>query len=762
MKGKRKYCLACATILLAFNINVSATTNEFIPQDTGIEEIIDTSSSPPIEETTESTDAFVEEDESHPEEEEVSTDETHDTSPPELDESENQREETVEEETEEIEEILPAEPIEENPDCTSKVIVYDLQELKAALTNPEVQEITLGADIDTSYDSLPVNHSVVIDGAGYKLIYHADLGAKGIYFGSDDLTIHYRNIFVDSRGLSQGMDGQSGIFSGDSHIGLSLILENVSYSGSQIFYLPGFNNQMIFRGKNRFNLLDNSSTTGFAEVPNLIFEEGSSTMIVDEHCSADGLIATYQAPLNFTVGASATVDIQTKNDFLASESMSHSITVNQDGLLRINQRDELGSQANGRLIHQSNQEMQVNVFERGTLELRLKNASTFSAFNAYFGPDSISELITGGSSFFGGSWATLTIDNAERLRFQSESGTSGMTGPIGMVGRIHFSDFYTSVTGYQTLLDGTEISQVNQMTTDEWYLGTDGFYRPGIDFDGNQQVALKNATQIEWQKGLPQPPVLSWEEMGIQKTNRLTIDKYDLLKMGEYRISFYWQGVSTNQSFRFKLYDEAYNELALAFEGVTETSEDFQKIEIGLSEEHLPYGKHRYFIEMYSQYPDGSQSSQAVETLTLELEVVGSLRFERIPSQLKWTSHSSSEAIGLLSRDDENQMGIGVIDSRENPGDWQVRAVVQQKSIESSVPFTLAWKSDVMTQAIDLDGAVVLSKEESQRSECYFSNTWDSETGVLLESQEQLVAGDYSNQLMITWILESNTNPSIE
>ncbi|OQO64482.1 hypothetical protein BH743_12065 [Enterococcus faecium] len=638
--------------------------------------------------------------------------------------------------------------------------VFNVAELRQALTEASVDTIILGQDIDIKDASLSVTRNITIDGDGHTITYGNDSGAtmlatNGIHFTNSHITIHYKNVnfgFKDKLGTQSTRNannyyGIAPATHGQSD--LTLIVENVNYYsdyGAQPFHINHQGNQIIFKGTNEFIMQGKANTNSqeFAEATNIIFDEGSSTTIRDENMVNTGFIWAHYEPLTFSVRKNANVNITTAHDFLYQDSTGASINVEEGGMLKINQLDTLAPSATGKFIHQSSKPITINTGINSVLDIRTKNTSSYSNFTTNLGVDTITQFASGnGPVISSNSLTSFNLDNIERLTFKSENSTVGKTGSVGSTnGSIAFKNFLNSTSGYDVFINNEVTALTTQLNTSTWRLSSAGFTRETPDFTSETKTALNAAGTIviTKHKEIDNPTKLSWDSSTEVKQ---LVD--EIIEGQGWSGSFYWKDIDNGDNIVFQLWNE--NEKISDMGEVTSTGANtFSNINCNIDKDKLLIGENKFFIKAFKKLKDGTLSFS--DQLTLDLKVTaGSLSFISIPESLNWTDRLISESKGTLIRDSGNTMEIKVSDTRVGNHSWEVTAAVEGNS-----SFSLVWKDDT-NYVDDLDGKVVLTKDQATKDDYTYSKSWNETQGVLLESNNYMAIGDYSNQLAVTWTL---------
>lgn len=398
------------------------------------------------------------------------------------------------------------------------VSVSTFDELKAAVLQDDTETINLENDIVLGTKSIKIQKNITIDGQGHTITYGksgvGSLGlTNGIFFGTSNITIHYKNInfgYKELLGQSSTSNANNwyGIAPAEyAKSGLTLIVEDVGYYsdyGAQPFHMDHEGNKVIFRGNNEFIMQGKFGTYSeeFAQVTNLTFDVGSHTVIHDENAKNAGFIWSYFESLTFNVKQDANVDITTSHDFIYGEapaSKNPTINIEDGGNLKIKQSDVLSTEllgASGKLIYQSDKNLIINTGYNSNLEIRTKNSSNFAQLSVNLGKESKTSFSSGNGSFLKNSSSIFQINNISELTFKSEKGISSNTGPIGSInGAINFNKFSEGVVGYDIFINENFKMETQNLPL-SWKLSKQGFSREGEEFSSDEKEALSSANQI--------------------------------------------------------------------------------------------------------------------------------------------------------------------------------------------------------------------------------------------------------------------------
>ena len=396
--------------------------------------------------------------------------------------------------------------------------VSTIDELKSAVLQDNIDTINLENDIDLGTKSVKIQKNITIDGQGHTVTYGksgaGSLGlTNGIFFGSSNITIYYKNInFGYKKALGQSSTSNANNWYGiapaeHGKSGLTLIVENIGYYsdyGAQPIHMDHEGNEVVFRGNNEFIMQGKVGTYSeeFAQVTNLTFDVGSHTVIRDENAKNAGFIWSYFEPLTFDVKQNANVDIITSHDFIYGETLASktpTINIEDGGSLKINQSDKLSTEllgASGRLIYQSDKKLTINTGYNSNLEIRTKNSSNFSQLSVNLGEDSKTNFSSGNGSFLKNSSSVFQINNISELTFKSEKGISSNTGSMGSTnGVINFKDFSEGIVGYDILINDNSKLETQDLPM-SWKLSKQGFSRECEDFSSEEKKILSSANQI--------------------------------------------------------------------------------------------------------------------------------------------------------------------------------------------------------------------------------------------------------------------------
>lgn len=431
------------------------------------------------------------------------------------------------------------------------VNISTIDELKAAVLQDNIETINLKNDLDLGSESIKIKKSITVDGQGHTITYGksgaGSLGlTNGIFFGTSNITIHYKNINFGYREVlgqrsTSNANNWYGIAPAEyGKSGLKLIVENVGYYsdyGAQPFHMDHEGNEVIFRGNNEFIMQGKVGTYSeeFAQVTNLTFDVGSHTVIRDENAKNAGFIWSYFEPLTFDVKQNANVDITTSHDFIYGETLASKnpmINIEDGGSLKINQSDILSTElvgASGKLIYQSDKNLTINTGYNSNLEIRTKNSSNFSQLTVNLGEESKTNLSSGNGSVLNNSSSIFQINNISELTFKSETEISSNTGPIGgNNGAINFIEFSEKMSGYDIFFNdnyklGTQVLPLS------WKMSAQGFSRETEDFSSEEKKTLSSANKISISRTTEKELVWGTSPWTFcEETGTLTIDSGQL------------------------------------------------------------------------------------------------------------------------------------------------------------------------------------------------------------------------------------------
>ncbi|MFL1696305.1 pectate lyase-like adhesive domain-containing protein [Weissella kandleri] len=632
-------------------------------------------------------------------------------------------------------------------------------EYRTALADPNVTEIQLKNDLNYGVEGFPVNHSVVINGMGHTVLFNGTLQTQGVYFNANDIEIHYKNINFgreSNLGLNilNNANNYYGIAPQNGKRGLTLQVENVGYYsdlGAQPFYLPAAENQIIFSGTNNFQMMGGLNSQEFAEAHKFTFKANSQTTIVDQNNTNLGFIWATNTALSFNVETNAKVNITTRHDFLYSSESTPIFNLGSGAQLNIKQTDSLAAGTLGRLIYQDNLKPQIQVGQNANISLQTKNENKFSNIQVNLGAGSSSLFNTKqGNNFFGGSSGNIKLDNVQDVTWSGQGVSS--TGPIGLVGGIDFTDFVPPLDGYGVYINQTKPALTKQNTNDSWILNTSGFSRNGTDFSTDQKNALKTAKEIKLVGEKNQPTQLSWSSDSVQTTKNFDIDMYDLQQTDGQELTFYWQDNDPNEQLNFQLLDANKQIVKTSKVNTGDGSATWKEQTIQLPKRGVDYGAQIYQIHVVRENTDGSLSDAGSTDLQLQVNVTGSLKLIDVPESFQWSQRTPKAKTQILSRDAANIAPFRVIDSRPTPRQWTLQAHVIG---DLKAPFHLKWRQNKTDPLLDLDGQVIWQQQNPAQVQMDFQQTWDAETGVVLETEPYIPIGQYQNQQTVVWTVNT-------
>lgn len=181
----------------------------------------------------------------------------------------------------------------------------------------------------------------------------------------------------------------------------------------------------------------------------------------------------------------------------------------------------------------------------------------------------------------------------------------------------------------------------------------------------------------------------------------------------------------------------------------------YMEKEIKIPTDQLKVGTNNIFVQLFPKdNVNPGETIQALDKVSLTIELTGQLKLVSVPTELKWTGRTISK--GVLPRDAGNEMEVKVLDTRNIPEadkTWYVSAQTEVVD-KAKVPFDLQWKSDKTATPISLsEKQIALTKKETTQSGGSYSKTWDKDSGVVLYAKDYLGIGDYSNKVKVIWNL---------
>jgi len=241
---------------------------------------------------------------------------------------------------------------------------------------------------------------------------------------------------------------------------------------------------------------------------------------------------------------------------------------------------------------------------------------------------------------------------------------------------------------------------------------------------------------------------VSWEKNTIQTNLATKVDKYDSLTS----VNYYWNSDVDGSEFLVKMtVGNKSTDLKTIKQNGTSTALKEDKLEI--STKDLPYGETDVLIEFFEVEETISTTPKA--TLNLKVDIYGSLRFESVPDNLSWTDRYADKAIGILDRDQNNDIDISVIDSRKvTDNGWKVNTNVT--ILDDSFPFDFVWKNSLSDTSIpfyDLSIIAMDSVNVTKEGNFKYTKKWAPDLGILLNARNKVAAGDYSGEAIVNWIL---------
>ncbi|WEV45139.1 hypothetical protein OZX60_06815 [Streptococcaceae bacterium ESL0687] len=638
----------------------------------------------------------------------------------------------------------------------ASITVTTQTQLQSALANTSYDTIYLGANIDLGTTSNPVNHSVIIDGDNgsggrYTITYAGDSNSGiGICYGANGITIHYRNVNFGFPGTpvtshsTTNASNNYGIAPPNGMSNKTLIVENVGYYsgyGAQPFYLPGASETITFKGTNTFVMGGGSYSQEFAEGSNFIFDAGSTTTITDGNTNNLGFIWPQNNPLNFQVGAGATVNISTTHDFIYSDlNTLHNVSIGAGGTLSITQANTVSS---GKLIYQTGKNLNIDAGVGSTLYIQTPIKSVFTNFTLSQAVNSEAAIVSKSDDALNAStMATFNINEASKLTLQ---GTT--TSVAGTNATFNFGSFNNGTLGYDVSINGVSQPIVTQTNNDYWSVAGSSFSRPNSDFTTTVRNQLNNAQKIVFERKTK--AVISFEnEAGhLQEPGTASVGTY-------FADHLYWQDNGSNRNLIFKIFIAGTEtQVGSDFSVTTDGDSAFESKTYTIAPMYFEeFGANYNFeIRAYKETANGYQYEETTTSERLLLNLTTSdfvVTLTTAPTALTWSNRTISETKGILTRDTNNPMTLEVLDKNENAHHWVVKALVS-----GTDDYSLVWKADSSTDPVDLHYQTVFTNYDVSRDgDDIYSKTWDENTGVLVNSSDYLTIGSHSN-ITITWTL---------
>lgn len=666
----------------------------------------------------------------------------------------SQSSESVDEQTEETEPSSESQEGKELKILRGVTAVSNVDDLKKAVQDKNVTTILLTQDINLGMQSLPVNHSVIIDGTEnhYTLTYGGGtLSTTGIYYDADNVTIHYKNInFGYQSALGQGSTTNANNYFGIAPPGgisrskRTLIVENVGYYsdyGAQPFHMRQADAQIIFRGQNEFLLKGGFYSQEFAEASNFTFEKNSRTRVVDENTLELGFIWSATSPLNFRVEENAVVDIRTSHHFLYTDPDNPRINLADSSTLTIYQSDTPSISSTTKIVYQEHKSMDITLGQASNFSIRSQMTTQFKNLSLDLAADASADFSVGkGPVLKYNTAATFNLDNAERLSFNSENAKGSKTGPIGSeTTAIHF---LANQRGYSAFVNHSPDNLLAQWDTSSWSGTSGGFSRSGTNFSSEEKSALNSSIHLLITKNAP--TLLSWDNVKIEPVKPIVEVTEKEIEAG-FSDTFYWIDQTKDEQLRFELWSET-EPIAKIGEGLTTDAVNFTKVDYTIDEKQIPVGPSTFWIKVFKQGKDSQFHFQ--DELPLEMNVIpGELSLLTVPDSLKWTGRFISESKGILQRDVENAMSFEVKETRRGARNWQLTA-----NVTGSTDYSLVWQ-EALTGPSDLDGRVVWTNLDQEASDFVYKKSWSEDAGVLLKSDDYLPIGEHSGELLVVWNL---------
>ncbi|WEV44909.1 hypothetical protein OZX60_05580 [Streptococcaceae bacterium ESL0687] len=653
-------------------------------------------------------------------------------------------------------------PSEENQNPTTfagpleDVSVATMDELKTALADTNVENITLTDDISLGTNTLPVNHSVVIDGDKgngdrYTITYGSTLSRfNGISYGTDGITIHYKNLnFGKKSSLGSHDSTNAGNYFGIAPPGATtrtnrtLIIENVGYYSdyaAQPLYLDGSNDQIIFRGDNEFIMGGGSSSQEFAQANNITFDDDSTTNITDSNTLQTGFISSGTVSPQLKVGKSAKVNISTSHNIFATSNSTGSISVAEDGELLIKQTNS----SRGAYFAANNKNLNIDLQAGANFEVENASPAGNRSVNITANLAENSSALfkaTSGTTLMNGSSGTFNVDNTAKLVFE---GT--FAGVVRGTATINFSSFSADTTNYGVYTGSPSTLLLTQTSSSDspWTVNNRTFSRSGDDFSSTDKTTLRNTTRLAIERETPVN--LSW----LSGSAQLSKDEPSI--GGDFSDEFYYKDPNDGDALTFRIFDSSDNQVGSDITTTTPGDSDYHQMVYSIPGANLSTGTNNFTIKAYRTRDDGSKP-QVGDTLNLTITVTPpALTLESVSSNLKWTNRTMTETQGILTRDSGNILEVKISDTRIDATDWYLYA-----SVSGSAPFSLVWKKDAsITTPVDLTSSnseILRNTDVTKDEDNVYTKTWNEDLGVLLKSSNYLPINDYTGLLTISWNL---------
>ena len=250
---------------------------------------------------------------------------------------------------------------------------------------------------------------------------------------------------------------------------------------------------------------------------------------------------------------------------------------------------------------------------------------------------------------------------------------------------------------------------------------------------------------------------VSWTADTIDTNLTKKIDKADRT----IKLPFYWNADKKGTQYLVK---QKVGSQQTDLKKVTQenASESMGKDELEVNTESLAYGDNQLTFDFYQLDQLGNVlSADAPDaSLTLLLTINGSLRIESVPDMLYWTNRPSVDSIGILDRDASNDIKLSVIDSRENQTkDWSIQTNITM--VEKDVPFGFVWKNSASASEVPMNenSITIMDKKSASKTDNYeYSQTWNDKSGILLQSQNKVAEGNYSEKVIVNWTITEGPN----
>lgn len=268
-----------------------------------------------------------------------------------------------------------------------------------------------------------------------------------------------------------------------------------------------------------------------------------------------------------------------------------------------------------------------------------------------------------------------------------------------------------------------------------------------------------------WVRKIEHQTVLSWSGTTLDnspQTLNLDAANIDSSKLSK---TFYWKDLDNGENLRFKVMKDGVT-VDILDDATTDGTDTFHEVPF-----NFPLGKnpapgiYTFTIEAYDvYYHTGADDTTGplLDSLTLKVVVTGELKFNVSTDILKWTKRTSGETKDIMKRDSGNDITLSVTDSRglpEENANWHVSATA--KAVDGkTAPFQLVWQKDAAAAPEPMTAGVnVLTKDEAAKNGYVYTKSWSNAAGVLIDSQNFLSVGNYSNRIEVTWQLYDTEEP---